>query len=497
MSILLTCTCGKKLKVNEDKIGKKVKCPGCQSILSVPAAEAKDEPEPPAKARPKPPPPEDDLEAEAPPKTKPKPPPPEEDEAPEPPRKGKPKPPPPESDEDEDEEVEKPAKEKKKTPAAPKDKSRLGFYIVVAVILLIAGCGGGGLALWYAFETKLFGTSNPPMIPKTDSGKPATDKDKGAGKLDKDAVIEPRARFTADKFVQGDPRTLLLLSQDGSMLAVNGTSKSQVWDIAGEPKKRRDFDGTIHAFSPDGKRLVQSTPKGMSLLDVESGAEIAPIRLSATWFASNSVLWCFGNSLKDAKGRKRISATSFDAVTGKQIKELEIDDKGDRRWGIDSKGELVFVSEAREVNFWDSSAEKWTRQLSLKPDAGAKLLLSISTSTTVSSDGKWLLVPAGKFTFDAAAFDLATGDGFQIPKQQMGTRTPAFVPNRDILMVNRSEGAKKDTLLAYALKAKAVVATFGTVQTFVNALAISVDGSTMVAGSSDGEVVIWDLKKLP
>jgi hypothetical protein len=37
MPINLTCECGKKLAVKEDMAGKKVKCPGCASILAVPA----------------------------------------------------------------------------------------------------------------------------------------------------------------------------------------------------------------------------------------------------------------------------------------------------------------------------------------------------------------------------------------------------------------------------------------------------------------------------
>src|SRR5207237_4204437 len=70
MSINLTCECGKKLRVNEDKIGKRVKCPGCQAILTVPAPEAEDEPEHPRKPKKAPPPPEPEDEPEPPRKAK-------------------------------------------------------------------------------------------------------------------------------------------------------------------------------------------------------------------------------------------------------------------------------------------------------------------------------------------------------------------------------------------------------------------------------------------
>jgi hypothetical protein len=37
MAINLTCQCGKKLAVKEEMAGKKVKCPGCGSVLTVPS----------------------------------------------------------------------------------------------------------------------------------------------------------------------------------------------------------------------------------------------------------------------------------------------------------------------------------------------------------------------------------------------------------------------------------------------------------------------------
>ncbi len=36
MAITVTCQCGKKLGVKDDMAGKKVKCPACQSVLTVP-----------------------------------------------------------------------------------------------------------------------------------------------------------------------------------------------------------------------------------------------------------------------------------------------------------------------------------------------------------------------------------------------------------------------------------------------------------------------------
>jgi hypothetical protein len=37
MPIQVACDCGKKLRVKDESAGKKIRCPGCQEILSVPA----------------------------------------------------------------------------------------------------------------------------------------------------------------------------------------------------------------------------------------------------------------------------------------------------------------------------------------------------------------------------------------------------------------------------------------------------------------------------
>lgn len=36
MSITLSCACGRSLRVNDDLVGRKVRCPACQAVLTVP-----------------------------------------------------------------------------------------------------------------------------------------------------------------------------------------------------------------------------------------------------------------------------------------------------------------------------------------------------------------------------------------------------------------------------------------------------------------------------
>src|SRR4051812_12544812 len=44
MPISFSCSCGKRLKVADNLVGKKVKCPGCQSVTLVPAQDGEDMP---------------------------------------------------------------------------------------------------------------------------------------------------------------------------------------------------------------------------------------------------------------------------------------------------------------------------------------------------------------------------------------------------------------------------------------------------------------------
>ncbi len=479
MPILLTCECGKKLKVGDDKVGKRVKCPGCQAVLTVPTPEAVEEPEPPRK-----------LKVKSAPL-------PEPEDEPEPPRKAKVKPAPPSPDDDgDDEEMPEPTVRGKKKPSSEPKKSsagKLGFILALVALLMFGGCGGV-VALWYLeVIPDPFGKSTT-FAPKIVDGK--TDKGKTDGMPPKDTVIEPRTRFPADPVSQGNERGMML-SHDGSRFMFNGKGKSHLWDITGEPKKLHEFDGDILALSPDGKRAVHNKNGQRSLVDAQTGAEIAAVTIGGRpWFTSDTVLWDFHANFNPFKNPKdRIIAKSYDAATGKMDKEYEFANKGPKQPLIDEKGQAYLVSEAGVVHLWDPSSNQWGRQITVKPDQGEKVFLV--TTFALSSDGKWLLTNAGKGTFDPVAFDLSTGAGVKIPKQGMFPRTPAFIPNRDILMVNKSlQGTKKDQLLAYDLKTNAVVGTFGTVDGFVNSLTISGDGSTMAAASSEGEVVIWDLKKL-
>jgi uncharacterized protein (TIGR03067 family) len=163
MPILVTCKCGKKLRVADESRGKKVRCPGCESVLMVAPEVAATAPKParpeaetkrrPASAR-------NGAEEEEP-RKRPRPVA-EEDEEDAPPRRGG------------------------KRGAAPKKKGSCGTLLVIfsaVSLLLVLACGGLGYWFLTSLKTGLEGAATemqaqlgttvrtPPEIPATDKGR--------------------------------------------------------------------------------------------------------------------------------------------------------------------------------------------------------------------------------------------------------------------------------------------------------------------------------------
>jgi hypothetical protein len=138
MPITVACECGKQLRVKEELAGKKIRCPGCQAIVVVPAADAVVEESPRRPARV-----EAIEEDEAPAPKARRQAAPVEDEAP--PRQPAKKPARADDyDNDYAEEEDRYAARKKKAARA-----RLFAVLGVGVIVLGLACAGGGVLLYY------------------------------------------------------------------------------------------------------------------------------------------------------------------------------------------------------------------------------------------------------------------------------------------------------------------------------------------------------------
>jgi hypothetical protein len=152
MPLVVTCDCGKSLKVKDSLAGKRIRCPECQELLTVPAAE---EEEPAADEEPAP----KMAPARAPAKAATK-------------AKRRPEP----EDDDEEEEEERPrARAKKKKGKAQAEHSSPN-------LLLLLGIGGGALVLAGAVVVVLLIVNSQPGTKQ--SGLQAGTKDGGKGTKD-------------------------------------------------------------------------------------------------------------------------------------------------------------------------------------------------------------------------------------------------------------------------------------------------------------------------
>jgi hypothetical protein len=185
MPLVVTCDCGKSLKVKESLAGKRIRCPECQAFLTVPAAEEEElEPELDEEPAPKKAPAKSPARAAAKAARRPEP---EDDE-----------------EEDKEEEEERPrGKTKKKKGKAQAEKASPN-------LLLLLGIGGGALVLAGAVVVVLIVMNSQGGSPKggtqtanrdaaakdvapKDKGKSKGEKDKGKDKIkDNDKQPTPR-----------------------------------------------------------------------------------------------------------------------------------------------------------------------------------------------------------------------------------------------------------------------------------------------------------------
>ncbi len=175
MPILLTCECGKKLRVNDESAGKRVRCPSCKAILQAPAKAPAETEAPPPKAKSRPAPVEDDRADDEPPrkpvKSKSR-----DDDEEDRPRKAKSR------DDEEDENDDRPRRRdnpRNDSPAKP-SSGRLLVLLGVGVLLL----AGGSVAIW------LLTRDDGGAGAKVGGGGPAASKDQlvGIWQVDIDAT---------------------------------------------------------------------------------------------------------------------------------------------------------------------------------------------------------------------------------------------------------------------------------------------------------------------
>jgi WD40 repeat protein len=388
---------------------------------------------------------------------------------------------------------------KKRAGAKPgKNSGNSLLWVVLAggavlfCVLPIVGAGIVGAVYWLKPAPTDPGAGLKADDKKQDPAKPNNEKP---------GVIADRVRFSADFAQAGDaPRIFrVFLSRHGKRVAItNGglSSRTQVWDISGEPKKLQDFAGTCEAISPDGKRVIVNKEKDRFILDADTGADKAPIGRSGNpYFHDDNQIWTFRGPYEG-----RALLTKINPINGqRQDKDIAIPVKGsgiENVYHLSDKGELFcYFKETAEHHVWDTNTQKWTRKTSLKLGAGERI--PQGSHTTYSPDGQWLVAQAGTAPpFGLTVFNTSTGAGTKLPRDEFSVVQPVFVAGKDLLLLRNYQGPNPNkVIVAYDVKANAIVGSFGNVES-ISIVAVSSDGGTLAAGTGEGQVVIWDVKKL-
>jgi WD40 repeat protein len=367
--------------------------------------------------------------------------------------------------------------------------------VVLFCLLPIGGLGIVGMVYWLKPAPNDQGAGLKP----DELGKPKGDEPKN----ERPAAIAERVRFNADFANAGDARRIykIFLSRDGKRAAITNGSKTQIWDIFGELKKLQEVVGTCHAMSPDGKLMIiwkqiERFKANNAIVDAATGVEKVSLGLiSDPYFYNENYFWTLENFFE---GRARLS--KYDSTSGKrQDKFIELpaqakaDGFGNIRY-LNDRGEVFyFFRESAEHHVWDTNTEKWARKTWLKIPPGEHIS---QLSPVYSPDGEWLvahMVQNGNNSpLGLTVFSTLTGVGTKLPRDEYWVGPTIFVPGANLLLL---QSRPTNDVVAYDVKSNAVVGSFGTVRS-ISFVAVSADGGTLAAGTGEGQVVIWDLKKL-
>ncbi len=330
-------------------------------------------------------------------------------------------------------------------------------------------------------------------------------------------------------------------SRDGKLLAVVGRGELRTWEVATRKEiVHHTFAGHVFrvtrlAFSPDRKMLASASYpwEPVCLWDASTGKLRRQFQpggdgsVHAIGFAADGKLLVVGR-LKD-------SLAVWDAATGKQLLRLgEVPEKAEINVALSPDGKWLALQKGRldtsgKIQLWDVPAGKEANQLGEKKLGSLDLLAFSPDSTRLAATGVFTPelfvwdVPSGlelsrfkppapgegwHLHFNGLTF---SGDSRLLASQTLMDRKIQLwgaLPGREAAAIEcRQEVgtfrfSPDDRVLAVA-EGKVIVlwelATgkercrlAGHVQP-VTALAFSSDGKTLVSGSDDTTILVWDL----
>lgn len=282
------------------------------------------------------------------------------------------------------------------------------------------------------------------------------------------------------------------ISDDGSLAIAHGYGESknvQIWDVR-QQKKRQEFDnpsGSVlpAALSPDGKLAAYSTTFGAVMVHEVATGKPLPRLLSKDGplgFSRGLRFSADGQLLYVAAGKVVLG---WNPTTGEQRFRWQGDEKEVTALSniFDAGKKIATANESGLIKIWEVPSGKLLQTL----NGPAQKIVSLSATL----DGK--ILAAGAVFNSIQIWDLASAKVSRSISGMSAWSSVLLHPdgqslsyadkNYGIVMENVSTGAKRYVLRGHSKT--------------VWSLAITPDGGTLVSGSEDKTMKIWDLKSLP
>ncbi len=302
---------------------------------------------------------------------------------------------------------------------------------------------------------------------------------------------------------------------DQALFSSRDSAQVYVWDTATWKQTRRlKVAATELSFAPDGRRMATTAySKKVSARDFATGTEAYQLQLPDTVEIRKPVFsrdgrvlvsldWTPAPGTKDLRGGGRLVV--WDAASGKQIRRIpvpELNPQPSEVWFNPSS--LAVTPDGRKALVGDNEGVIHLYDLDtgkqIQPLFGHKQYVD---ALDLSADGKTLV--SGSLDRGVRLWDLVSGQEIAtLAGHRRGVTAVAFSPDGRLAasaggsFFEPREVEEPRQIRVWDVATGKQVAHFEGHGADVTSLAFAPDGSTLVSGTWDGTVLVWDVRSLP